>query len=293
MFKQCFLITFLVSSQLFGTTLDRITTIFKDLKMPFLYDMHQVIYHAEKEDADVLIYFHGYGGNGTEAHKLHLHNFVSYHIVSFDFPDANITKKQRPIADMAYGTIHELLPALYILKQSVIAGALKKIHLYGFSAGGGAIINILKVLVTNEYDEDLSRISITQTDKRALLQAIQQGHVILDCPLKSVDEIIDFRGYSDELGMLAKRYAQNNLVPLNSLDVIASLPLTLFLYFQNPDEIIFNRDDALFFEKLSRNTDMRLYFMTADNGGHGALPHASLWDMYHNVLNTEMRSIPT
>ena len=43
------------------------------------------------------------------------------------------------------------------------------------------------------------------------LTAIQKGLVVLDVPLKSIEEIIDLRRSSDELEILAKNYRKNRL----------------------------------------------------------------------------------
>jgi hypothetical protein len=78
----------------------------------------------------------------------------------------------------------------------VIDQRLDAIDLYGFSAGGGAVINLIALLNTKTYDAELKKIGIDKKEKKKLLEAIQMGFILLDAPLKSVEEIMDFRGSS-------------------------------------------------------------------------------------------------
>ena len=74
--------------------------------------------------------------------------------------------------------------------------------------------------------------------------------MILDTPLKSIEEIIDFRGSTEELERLAKNYRDNHLRPIDSIESLRGLSLDILLHFQEKDKILSNRDDFLYIEKL-------------------------------------------
>ncbi len=175
-------------------------------------------------------------------------------IVSFNFPDYGIREGMFDAEKATFGTIQELLPAIYVLKKCVVEKGLHEIDLYGFSAGGGAAVNVLAVLNTSKYDKALKAHGITLEDKQKILKAIQSGIVILDAPLKSIDEVIAARGSTKELEIIAKHYQENDLRPIDSLRHLENLSLQVIVYFQSPDAVISNRDDALFIERLKNIT---------------------------------------
>jgi len=107
-----------------------------------------------------------------------------------------------------FGTIKELLPAFYILKKHVLDKKQEAVDLYGFSAGGGAIVNLLSILNSDRYIKELKQIGIGRNEKIKLLNAIQKGIVILDVPLKSIEEIIEARGNTKEFEFLANNYKE-------------------------------------------------------------------------------------
>ena len=78
----------------------------------------------------------------------------------------------------------------------------------GTLAGGGTIINLIATLNTSSYDGELQKLGAPWA-KKALPQAIEKRLIILDTPLKFVEEIIAFRGFSIELELLAKQYEKH------------------------------------------------------------------------------------
>lgn len=223
-----------------------------------------------------MIVAHGMGGNYTIANWIK----IDKTLISFNFPDHDYSYRAIKSGKTTFGTIEEILPLIYVIKKTVVNDNHQEIDLYGFSAGGGAIINALAVLNTNRYDEALKKIGIFQKEKEQLLQAIQKGVIILDTPLKSIQEIIDFRGSSPELEIFAKRYRDNQMEPIDALKYLQGLSLHVILHFQNPDEVLSNRDDHLFFNRLkmyNKNGITRL--VVGSDHGH-SVPHPSLWEFY-------------
>jgi len=96
-------------------------------------------------------------------------------------------------------------------------------------------------------------------------------------PLKSIDELIDFRGPSLEFQIYAGRYRKNGFRPIDSLENLENLSLHISLYFEQPDEILSNRDDALFIERLKKyNSKGTTHVIIGTTGGHNAI-HSPLW----------------
>lgn len=144
------------------------------------------------------------------------------------------------------------------------------------SAGGGAVINALAVLNKNIYDQHLQKLGINSDDKKKILAAIQKGWIILDCPLKSYEEFMEFQGKSPDLEILAERYRKNNMRPIDAINGLAELRLKIILHFQLPDDVIGNRDDELYIERLCAINKGITEVVINFDGGHNAC-HESLW----------------
>ncbi len=249
---------------------------------PFSYDLGVSLIPAKKADAPVMICCHGYGYNNRVAADVGTVPAVCEHLIGFNFPDYGCTKRPGfDIKKSTFGTIDEIVPLLYLIKQCVVDANLDAINLYGFSAGGGAIINALVVLKSSNYDEQLKKVGIIPEHKIKMLDAMQKGLIILDCPLKSMDEIFAMR-QTPELEFLSERYAKNNMRPIDAISRLKGLRLTILLHFQNPDEMIGNRDDALYAERLKSANGGSTQVVIANEGGHNT-HHASLWNAYKNI----------
>lgn len=134
------------------------------------------------------------------------------------------------------------------------------------------------------YDSELKGIGIGAEEKIRLLSAIQQGVIILDTPLKSVEEIMDFRGSSEEFEILAKKYLEHGFRPIDSLKALNGLSLNILLYFDKKDEVLSNRDDRIYIQRLQDGqSSERVTVIVGDEGGHMA-PHFSLWKAYLNRI---------
>src|SRR5579872_4379904 len=124
---------------------------------PFTYDLGVKIIPSKKDTAGVMICCHGYGHSNDLVNALRTYP-ISDHLVGFNFPDYGITDAIDHTKSK-FGTIDELLPLLYMLKRCVIDLKLSAIKLYGFSAGGGAVVNALAVLNESTYDKQLQSIN--------------------------------------------------------------------------------------------------------------------------------------
>lgn len=264
MFKRCLLLIFLFSS-------------FLGVSCPFDYDLH--LTSIPGPGSKTMICFHGMGGNYQIAQFLKENTAMDETLIAFNFPDYDLPQVF-DATTTKFGTIEEILPAIYLLKKCILEDGLEEINLYGYSAGGGAIINTLAILNTSTYDACLKEMGVTQEGKNKILEVLQKGFIILDAPMKSLGEVIDFRGSSKELETVATRFYENCMEPIVALEHLENLSLHFIVNFQNPDEVLSNRDDALFIARLKKyNSKGTTSIVTNPTGGH-SLPHPALWQEY-------------
>lgn len=256
--------------------------VFDTSKHPFNYDLAVRIIPAKKEKAQTTICCHGYGHSNAIIDVVHSFGVIPDHLVSFNFPDYECVAKGYDPKKSTFGSIDEILPLLYMLKTCVVDAHLELINLYGFSAGGGAVVNALAVLNHAHYDEQLHKIGIDADAKKRMLNALQKGMIILDCPLKSIDEIMALRGKDPEFVILSERYTKNHMRPIDTIQKLQGLNLTMLLHFQTPDEILDNRDDALFAARLTAANKGKTYVVYGKDGGHNSY-HKSLWLEYRKL----------
>lgn len=248
---------------------------------PFSYDINLQTFPGKADRT--LIVLHGYGQNGELASRLQHLAHSDQTFIGFDFPNHSLIDPTSDFDLPCFGTITELLPVLYVLKEVIIQQDKSEIDLYGYSAGGGALINTLAVINTDRWDIDLAEIGISQSDKGQIASAIQKGIILLDTPLKSIEEIIDLRGSNDSLEFLAKNYRQNQLRPIDSLDHLVGLDLFIILHFEETDTILSNRDDQIYVAKLKKANEKGTTLVSiVDHGGHHTY-HSSLWNLYEEA----------
>lgn len=238
---------------------------------PFNHDLN--LTSIPGKSPGVMIAAHGMGG----CHQIARNVKTDKTIISFNFPDYDCFKRKVKTEDSVFGTVDQILPLLYVIKKVAIDDGKTEVDLYGFSAGGGAIVDAIAALNTHRFDEQLKQIGIDQAAKEKMLAAIQKGTILLDCPLKSIREIAAFRKTPD-LEYLAKRYKDNDLEPIDSLNHLKGLSLHVILYFNNPDEVISNRDDQLFYERLKAANEKGTTELIIGQGGGHNTPHPLLWE---------------
>lgn len=104
----------------------------------FTYDLHLSYQGGSKDFA--VICFHGFGGDYRVGESVEPFMQEKATLVSFNFPDYGKRSGFLDPKQTSFGTIEEILPALYVLKQTVIDKGFKKVCLYGFSAGAAYLI---------------------------------------------------------------------------------------------------------------------------------------------------------
>ncbi len=251
-------------------------------KQLFSYDLGIKIIASKIPTEELTICCHGYGHNRNIINALSAHHVLSGNLLGFNFPDHDINA-QSDYHLSTFGTLNEILPLLYLLKFYACDLNLPIINLYGLSAGGGAIINALAILNQYTHADQLQKIGITLDHAKQILAIVENSQIILDCPLKSVAEIIAFSGNDPEFVMLAERYTKNQMNPIDALSLLAGLKLNILLHFQNPDEILGNRDDNLFIQHLqTANRNGKTTVIIGHDGGHNVW-HTTLWHKYQEL----------
>lgn len=249
---------------------------------PFSYDLHIKHIASKTENNEVTICCHGYGHNYSIVDAVHSYKVLPGHLIGFNFPDHDITSRSDHHKSV-YGTIDEILPLLYLIKYYACDLKVPVINLYGFSAGGGAVVNALAIMNQYAYKERLWHVAgISRGLIAHMLAALERGFIVLDCPLKSFNEIIALRGRSSALEIMASRYAQNNMNPIDAVRLLWKMNLNIFLHFQKPDEILGNRDDALFISRLKYANKGTTSIIISSDGGHNVY-HAGLWDQFKKL----------
>lgn len=250
---------------------------------PFSYPLDIKIYPGKSSNEHVILCCHGYGADSSTAGVIASYRPVPDHLVGFNFPDYNITSRRISPDQMAYGTINELLPAIYLLKKIVVDAGADKVSLYGFSAGGAAVVNLIALLNTSQRNQTFLSIDVSDEDVLEILVALQKGVILLDAPLKSLDEFNAAHPESmkDPLNLLhTKRAKENEMNPIDNLAKWHGLKLSVVLFFQNPDFAVSNRDDNLFAEKLHQaNPEGKNLVISRNEGGHLGF-HTSLWNAF-------------
>lgn len=253
----------------------------------FSYDLKVKLLKGKSEEQNVLLILHGMGSDNRLGEILQTYGDIPDHLVCFNFPDAG-PQGLNNSALTTFGTLHEILPVIYLLKKLVVDGGLSSINLYGFSAGGGALVNTISVLNLERYGRELQGIGISKSDKYAILKALHRGTILLDASLKSIREIMETRGRDAELDVLASRYRQNGFEPIDSLQNWKGLSLHVLVYFEVPDEVLSNRDDALFINRLKFINAGQVQFLSGNHGGH-ATYHKELWKAYLALKQTDVK----
>ncbi len=249
-----------------------------EAKKLFGYNPGYELLHGKASDT-IMITCHGYGANKQIGQIVAQQ--VTMPIATFNFPDHDLGNNF-DVHKSSLGTIDDYLPLIYLL-QAVVKSGIKKINLYGFSAGGGAIITTLAILNSPTYHRELMRIGVTAKEAQKILTVISQGTIILDAPLKSIAELLTTRPQDTIFQVLAKRYKKNRFEPIDCIDKLKGLTLSFLVYFEENDEILSNRDDELFYQKLKAiNNNGKTQLIRGRDGGHNGF-HRMLWEAYHRI----------
>ena len=155
-----------------GVEIQTLVNVLQTNTSPFSYPLDVKIYKGKTANEGVILCCHGYGSDSSIASIIASYKPVPEHLVGFNFPDYSIHYRRIPADQVAYGTVKELLPVIYLLKKIVVDGQTERESLYGFSAGGAAVVNVIALLNTASENTDLNSIVVTREDVQKILAAL-------------------------------------------------------------------------------------------------------------------------
>jgi hypothetical protein len=280
-------LTFFFTISLHGVDYKTLQSSLEGISKHFNYPLELKIIVSAAPDPHTLVCFHGTGANSNLGSVIASYGIVPDHIVSFNFPDYNLYSRGISWTKSSHGTIYELLPALLLLKKLAVDAGETKISIYGFSSGAAALINVVAILNNTRYDQTMASIGIFANDKKKILKSLESGILLIDCTIKSLEEIIAMGLERNDRSarMMSQRYRDNGFVPIESLLLWKGLVLNTITFFQNPDNAVANRDDALFAKRLREvNFNGKNIILEGDEGGHCGF-HKSLWKAYAELVS--------
>lgn len=244
------------------------------------------------------VYFHGFGGNSSVAAGIkHLYGAerLPGDVVTFDFADA-VTTAGMDTTKSSLGQWPDMKTALYVLKTLHDSGE-TAVGITAHSRGGATAVNTVAALVdeTTKYDENLAEIGIDGAKRKAMLKMLQRGQIVLECPLVHVRSVIKHqvetsragswltRMFGDSLSSssastadycasaVVRKYRPWNEQAIESAEKWNNIRIPTIVHFQENDEVLGNRNDHEFYEKLSASNgvDHTERHVGAD-GGHNS-----------------------
>lgn len=238
------------------------------------------LFYIQKSSSKAMVCFHGAGGNWKIINQAKQYAKEEETLVSFNFPDHSTNLSFENVEETHFGTLEELRPCFQALKKVVLEDGFTEVSLYGFSAGGGAIINMLCLL---NGAEESSFIGLNKEEKIRIIQALRKGKILLDAPLKSIREVRDFRPDEPLLDFLANRYQENGLEPIDNLHKLQGLGLCYIVHFCGQDEVLSSRDSELFIERLIQADSEGTVFSIMDSNCRHGPPHPLLREFMDNL----------
>lgn len=246
------------------------------------------------------VYFHGFGASKGAVAELKTwcgSERLPGDIVTFNFPDA-VTVRGLDTTKSSLGQWDDMKTALYVLKKMHESGE-KSVGITAHSRGGAAAVNMVAALAdkTDKYDVRLAEMGIDAAERREILRMLQNGHMVLECPLANVQSVVKhqireswigatlkywFGSFSEssisasaasaDLGasLVVKKYRPWGEQAIKSAEKWNGANIATLVHFQKEDEVLGNEHDAEFYAKLCASNGDRTYQHVGANGGHNS-----------------------
>lgn len=248
------------------------------------------------------LYLHGFGGNKDTASVLkqyHGSERLPGDVVTFDFADAN--NGTMDTTKSSLGQWNDIKTALYVLNTLHESGE-TEIGITAHSRGGATAINMVAVLVdrTGQYDDRLAELGIDAVRRKALVSMLQNGHIVLECPLIDVRAVIQHHieesssaaslrswfssgasssslTYSSATALdyaapvVLRKYRPWAEQAVKSVESWRDVRIPTILHFQEVDEVLGNARNSEFYAKLKAANGQDVTFIHQGNdGGHNS-----------------------
>ncbi len=227
-----------------------------------------------KPDKHVTLYLHGWGDQRNSAKLGKTLDVLPGDVITFNFPDSSVIIPR--IHRSSLGQLPDVLPALYTLKWAKDNLGVESVDLFGYSRGGATAVNIIAVLAdkSGKYDSDVANIGIDTIERNKLLQLLQNGSIVLNCPLRDMNTTTRqfFRWINPEIPLkileTVGKYKRDGLQAITSTGAFKGLGLKTLVHFQYNDTVVSDKDEAEFYQRIARHNPQGTYLLLGDDGGH-------------------------
>ncbi len=232
------------------------------------------------------VFIHGWGDTKGSARILKAYcDVLPGDIVTFNFRDRGVIFPK--FQHSSLGQLPDVLQALYVLKWTKDQLKVNAIDLFGYSRGGATTINMIAVLndKTGKYDDELARIGIDELERKKLLETIQNGCIVLNCPLIDLNITAEYRFKNfawEALKAFAtvSKYELDGIQPIESAAQFEGLNLKILMHFQHGDHIVSNNKEAEFYKRLAYHNPYSTFIVLGNDGGH-LHTHCALSETIH------------
>ena len=230
------------------------------------------------------IFLHGWGDTKNSAKLLKAFGDVlPGNLITFNFRDHGVLIPKLRQSNL--GQEQDVLSALFTIKWVKDKLKVNEVDLFGYSRGGATLLNLIAVLNDKKgmYDELLARIDIDAQERQALLDMIQRGCHVLNCPLTDLNMSVEARMKSAkwiDLFEAFTKYKRDGLQGITSAQQFAGLNLNMLLHFQYRDTVISNNNEAELYRRLAQHNPQTTFVTLGNNGGH-LHTHATLAHTVH------------
>jgi hypothetical protein len=232
-----------------------------------------------EHENEITVYAHAWGDSKNSVSYFRNNSLMlPGTIVGFNFEDAHKGSSLPPYWLSNFAQESDIKTFLLVLKVLVECGV-TKIHLFGHSRGGGTILTMLgKLYQYDIYYHLFNRLGISKEQAEVILNAVQQGSIVLNCPLVDTPQLIKEKLSWVKAGFMSKflsyfilpffvKYRAYNDVPLLSAQKLHEkhFAIPTFIHFQKDDVIISTRNDYLLYEYLYGDNT---YLTIGNEGSH-------------------------
>lgn len=242
-----------------------------NLRIEHIIDKDSKIAHTKNRPT---LFIHGWGDTKGSARLFKAYcDVLPGDIITFNFRDRGVIMPK--IQHSSMGQLPDVLQALYVLKWAHTTLNLDAIDIFGYSRGGATTVNMIAVLndKTGIYDADLADIGIDSAEREKLLSIIQNGCIVLNCPLMDVKICVENRFHSFAKKALKalelfSSYKRDGMQAIDMAKKLDGLNLKILMHFQFNDRIVPNKREAEFYQNISAHNPYSTFVVLGNDGGH-------------------------